>query len=76
MANFDMSAHVRRINRQDRIATGVLTAIVAFVMIMLAAIVLYILVAGAPKLFDINFLMGRPQPVSYTHLTLPTIYSV
>ncbi|WP_303868884.1 phosphate ABC transporter permease PstA [Senegalimassilia anaerobia] len=61
MANFDMSAHVRRINRQDRIATGVLVSIAAFVMLMLAAIVIYILVAGAPKLFDLNFLTGKPQ---------------
>ena len=61
MANFDMSAHVRRINRQDRIATGVLVSIAAFVMLMLAAIVTYILVAGAPKLFDLNFLTGKPQ---------------
>ena len=56
-----MSAHVRRINRQDRIATGVLVGIAAFVMLMLAAIVIYILVAGAPKLFDLNFLTGKPQ---------------
>ena len=56
-----MSAHVRRINRQDRIATGVLVGIAAFVMLMLAAIVIYILVAGAPKLFDLSFLTGKPQ---------------
>lgn len=56
-----MSAHVRRINRQDRIATAVLVGIAAFVMLMLAAIVIYILVAGAPKLFDLNFLTGKPQ---------------
>ena len=61
MASFDMSAHVRRINRQDRIATGVLVGIAAFVMLMLAAIVIYILVAGASKLFDLNFLTGKPQ---------------
>ena len=41
MASFDMSAHVRRINRQDRIATGVLVGIAAFVMLMLAAIDVY-----------------------------------
>ena len=45
-----MQAHVRRINRQDKIATGILTAIVGFVLVVLAAIVIYILVAGAPKL--------------------------
>lgn len=57
----DMAAHVRRINSQDKVATGILTAIVALVLIMLAAIVIYILVAGAGKLFDINFLTGKPQ---------------
>ena len=61
MSNTDMSAHVRRINRQDKIATGVLTVIVAFVLLILAAIVIYILVSGSEKLFDIEFLTGKPQ---------------
>lgn len=61
MSNTDMSAHVRRINRQDKIATGVLTVIVAFVLLILAAIVVYILVSGSEKLFDIEFLTGKPQ---------------
>ena len=47
MAKFDMAAHVRRINSQDKIATGILTTIVGLVLLILAAIVIYILVAGA-----------------------------
>lgn len=61
MASAGMEAHVKRINRQDKIATVILTAIVGLVIAMLAAIVLYILVSGAGKLFDISFLMGKPQ---------------
>lgn len=61
MVSTGMEAHVKRISRQDKIATVVLTAIVGLVIAMLAAIVLYILVSGAGKLFDISFLMGKPQ---------------
>lgn len=61
MVSAGMEAHVKRISRQDKIATVVLTAIVGFVIAMLAAIVLYILVSGAGKLFDISFLTGKPQ---------------
>ena len=61
MVSAGMKAHVKRIGRQDKIATVVLTAIVGFVIAMLAAIVLYILVSGAGKLFDISFLTGKPQ---------------
>lgn len=61
MVSTGMEAHVKRISRQDKIATVVLTAIVGFVIAMLAAIVLYILVSGAGKLFDISFLTGKPQ---------------
>ena len=56
-----MAAHVRRINSQDKIATGILTAIVGLVLLILAAIVIYILVAGAGKLFDASFLTSKPQ---------------
>lgn len=56
-----MAAHVRRINSQDKIATGILTAIVGLVLLILAAIVFYILVAGAGKLFDVSFLTSKPQ---------------
>lgn len=61
MVSAGMEAHVKRISRQDKIATVVLTAIIGFVIAMLAAIVLYILVSGAGKLFDISFLTGKPQ---------------
>lgn len=61
MAKFDMAAHVRRINSQDKLATGILTAIVGLVLLILAAIVVYILVAGAGKLFDVGFLTSKPQ---------------
>lgn len=61
MVSAGMEAHVKRISRQDKIATVVLTAIVGLVIAMLAAIVLYILVSGAGKLFDISFLTGKPQ---------------
>ncbi len=60
-ARFDMQAHVRRINGQDKVATGILTAIVAFVLLILAAIIAYILVQGAGKLFDVSFLTGEPE---------------
>ncbi|HIT52192.1 MAG TPA: phosphate ABC transporter permease PstA [Candidatus Aveggerthella excrementigallinarum] len=56
-----MQAHVRRINGQDKVATGILTAIVAFVLLILAAIIAYILVQGAGKLFDVSFLTGEPE---------------
>lgn len=61
MASAGMEAHVKRINRQDKIATVILTAIVGLVIAMLAAIVIYILTSGAGKLFDISFLTGKPQ---------------
>lgn len=55
------TVHVRRIARQDRLATGILTLIVAFVLVLLAAIVGYILVNGAGKLFDLSFLTSKPE---------------
>ena len=61
MVSAGMEAHVKRISRQDKIATVVLTAIVGLVIAMLVAIVLYILASGVGKLFDISFLTGKPQ---------------
>ena len=61
MASAGMEAHVKRISRQDKIATVILTAIVGLVIAMLVAIVLYILASGVGKLFDISFLTGKPQ---------------
>ena len=42
----DLSAHVARIGKQDKIATGILTAIVGFVLLLLAAIIVSILARG------------------------------
>jgi phosphate transport system permease protein len=56
-----MAAHVRRINSQDKVATGILTFIVGIVLLILAAIIIYIIVQGAGKLFDISFLTGEPE---------------
>ena len=56
-----MAAHVRRINSQDKVATGILAFIVGIVLLILAAIVVYILVAGFGKLTDVGFLTGKPE---------------
>lgn len=52
----DLTAHVNRIGRQDKIATGILTFIVGFVLVLLAAIVVYILARGAGKALTPGFL--------------------
>ena len=59
--SIDMAAHVRRINAQDKVATGILTVIVGLVLLILAAIIVYILAAGIGKAVDINFLTGDPE---------------
>ena len=56
MANRDLSAHVKRIGTQDKIATGILTAIVALVLALLAAIVAYILIRGGARAITPGFL--------------------
>jgi phosphate transport system permease protein len=56
-----VTSRVRRINAQDRMATVVLTSIVALMLVMLVAIVGYILANGAGKLFDITFLTSKPE---------------
>ena len=48
----DLDEHAARIGRQDRVATGILTVIVAFVLFLLAAIVAFILIQGLGKAFD------------------------
>ena len=45
----DLDAHARRIGAQDRVATGILTVIVVFVLGLLAAIVAFILIQGLGK---------------------------
>ena len=45
----DLDDHVKRIGRQDRVATGILTVIVAFVLLLLASIVAFTPVKGLGK---------------------------
>ena len=56
MSGVDLDAHAAKIGRQDKIATGVLTAIVGLVLALLAAIVIYILARGLGKVFQPGFL--------------------
>ena len=54
-------ARARRTAAQNKIATAVLTLIVAIICVLLFSVIAYILVNGAGKLFDINFLTGKPE---------------
>ena len=55
-----LEEHARRVKRQDKIATGVLTAIVWLVLLLLVAIVLYILYQGLGKALSPGFLTTSP----------------
>ena len=55
----DIKAQVAKAKREDKIATGILMAIVAFV--LLAALIVYIIASGAQKAFDPSFLTGKPE---------------
>ncbi|WP_288713335.1 phosphate ABC transporter permease PstA [uncultured Parolsenella sp.] len=57
-AGIDLDAHARRIGAQDRLATGVLTAIAGLVLLLLATIVAYILFRGLGKVFQPGFLVN------------------
>lgn len=57
----DIKVQVARAKREDRIATGILAAIVAFIFILLAALIVYIIASGAQKAFDPSFLTGKPE---------------
>lgn len=57
----DIKAQVSRAKREDKIATGILMAIVAFIFILLAALIVYIIAGGAQKAFDPSFLTGKPE---------------
>ena len=57
----DIKAQVSRAKREDKIATGILAAIVAFIFILLAALIVYIIASGAQKAFDPSFLTGKPE---------------
>ena len=56
----DLDAHAARIRRQDRVATGILTAIVAFVLAFLAAIVAFVVFQGIGKALSPGFLTTPP----------------
>lgn len=60
-ATFTATKSTKSAKTQDRIATGVLTAIVAAILVMLVAIIAYIVVSGAYKLVDIHFLTAKPE---------------
>ena len=51
-----LDAHVARIDRQDKIATGVLTVIVGLVILLVVSIIAYIVVRGAGRAFAPGFL--------------------
>lgn len=57
----DLSEHAKKIARQDRVATGILTVIVAFVLALLAAIVAFILFQGLGKALSPGFLTTSPM---------------
>lgn len=57
----DIKVQVAKAKREDKIATGILMAIVAFIFILLAALIVYIIVSGAQKAFDPSFLTGKPE---------------
>ena len=57
----DIKAQVAKAKREDKIATGILMAIVAFIFVLLAALVVYIIANGAQKAFDPSFLTGKPE---------------
>ena len=56
----DLDAHAAKIGRQDRVATGILTVIVAFVLALLAAIVAFIVFQGIGKALSPGFLTTPP----------------
>jgi len=56
-----VAAHIKKARTQDRIATGILIATAGVICALLAAIIIYILVSGASKVFDPAFLTGKPQ---------------
>lgn len=57
----DIKAQVAKAKREDKIATGILAAIVAFIFILLAALIVYIIASGAQKAFAPSFLTGKPE---------------
>ena len=58
---FTATKSTKMAKTQDKIAMGILTAIVVLILIALVAIIAYIVVSGACKLFDIHFLTAKPE---------------
>ena len=58
---FTATKSTKMAKTQDKIATGILTAIVVLILIALVAIIAYIVVSGACKLLDIHFLTAKPE---------------
>jgi phosphate transport system permease protein len=52
---------IRHAQRNDKIATGVLTAIVAAIFVLLISLIVYIIASGANKAFDLQFLTSKPE---------------
>lgn len=56
-----LSKQVQVARRRDRVATAILSAIVALIFLLLAAIIIYIIASGAGKAFDWQFLTSNPE---------------
>lgn len=56
-----LSAQVKRAHTQDKIATVILGVITGIIFVILAALILYIIISGAGKAFDIQFLTSDPE---------------
>jgi phosphate transport system permease protein len=61
MTRSDMADSIKRAQRNDKIATGILTAIVAAIFVLLASLIVYIITSGAGKAFDLDFLTSKPE---------------
>lgn len=61
MADSSLRAQINRAQKQDKLATAILTAIVVAISVLLFALIAYIIGSGASKAFDINFLTGKPE---------------
>lgn len=57
----DLQAQISKARRQDKIATGILTGIVVFISLLLAAMIVYIIGSGISKAVDPSFLFGDPE---------------
>lgn len=60
-ATFHATRSTASARTHDRVATGVLAAIVGVILLALVAIIGYIVISGLGKLFDWNFLTAKPE---------------